>query len=216
MLRHDILRHAYVKRYSDGDLISAQGHIASEWFACAKGAVRISSNSRCGKQVALSYLEPGIWFGDVSILDGGRRTHDAHAKGATTILCVSSDDFKAVLASHAELGEAMLRLHARRIRHLYGQLEDIHTLPQRARLAKQLLQLARSHGVPDDEDETETVIGLQLAQEELACLLGASRQRVNQQLKAMERQGAIRIERGGLAVRDEGILVQIIGSGGSG
>lgn len=209
-LRHDILRHAYVKRYSDGDLITARGALAKEWIACAKGAVRVSSCSIGGKQVTLGYLEPGIWFGDVSILDGGRRTHDAHAHGETTTLCVSSEDFKAILGTHAELSGAMLRLHARRIRQLYELVDDINTLPRRARLAKQLLQLARSHGSESEHDDNETVIGLQLAQAELARLLGASRQRINQELKAMEREGAIRLGRSGLVVRDRHLLLRIV------
>ncbi len=211
-LRHDILRCAYVKRYKDGELISARGDPPEEWIACARGAVRVSSTSISGKQITLTYVEPGIWFGDVSIFDGDRRTHDAYAHGETTILCVARADFKKILALHAELYEAMLRLHARRIRQLYGLVEDLNTLPLRARLAKQLLHLVRSYGVPSLSHATEVRIGLHLAQEELAQLLGASRQRVNQELKSMERDEAIRIEPGGLIVRNREALMRIIDS----
>jgi CRP-like cAMP-binding protein len=209
-LKHDILRCAYVKRFKDGDLITARGEPPEDWIACAKGAVRVSSTSISGKQITLTYVEPGIWFGDVSIFDGDRRTHDAYAHGDTTILCVAKADFKKILALHVELYEALLRLHARRIRQLYGLVEDLNTLPLRARLAKQLLHLVRSYGVPSLSDAAEMRIGLQLAQEELAQLLGASRQRVNQELKAMEREGAIRIEQGGLVIRDREALMHII------
>jgi CRP/FNR family cyclic AMP-dependent transcriptional regulator len=209
-LKHDILRCAYVKRHKDGDLIAARGEPPEDWIACAKGAVRVSSTSISGKQITLTYVEPGIWFGDVSIFDGDRRTHDAYAHGDTTILCVAKADFKKILALHVELYEALLRLHARRIRQLYGLVEDLNTLPLRARLAKQLLHLVRSYGVPSLSDAGEVRIGLQLAQEELAQLLGASRQRVNQELKSMEREGAIRIEQGGLVIRDRHALMQII------
>ena len=209
-LKHDILRCAYVKRFKDGELIAARGEPPEEWIACAKGAVRVSSTSISGKQITLAYVEPGIWFGDVAIFDGDRRTHDAYAHADTTILCVAKADFKKILALHAELYEALLRLHARRIRQLYGLVEDLNTLPLRARLAKQLLHLVRSYGVPSLSDATEVRIGLQLAQEELAQLLGASRQRVNQELKSMERDGAIRIEQGGLVVRDRAALMHII------
>ena len=211
-LRHDILRCAYVKRYKDSELISARGDPPEEWIACARGAVRVSSTSLSGKQITLTYVEPGIWFGDVSIFDGDRRTHDAYAHGESTILCVAKADFKKILSSHVELYEAMLRLHARRIRQLYGLVEDLNTLPLRARLAKQLLHLVRSYGVPSLSDATEVRIGLHLAQEELAQLLGASRQRVNQELKSMERDGAIRIEPGGLIVRNREALMRIIES----
>jgi CRP/FNR family cyclic AMP-dependent transcriptional regulator len=211
-LRHDILRCAYVKRFKDGELIAARGEPPEEWIACAKGAARVSSTSLSGKQITLTYVEPGIWFGDVSIFDGDRRTHDTYAHGDTTILCVARADFKKILATHAELYEALLWLQARRIRLLFGLVEDLNTLPLRARLAKQLLHLVRSYGVPSLDDGDEVRISLQLAQEELAQLLGASRQRVNQELKAMEREHAIRIEPAGLIVRDREALMRIVQS----
>ena len=209
-LRHDILRCAYVKRYPSGTLICARGDPPEEWIACAKGAVRVSSTSISGKQVTLTYVEPGIWFGDVSIFDGDRRTHDAYAHGECTVLCVSRADLMKILSQHTELYEAMLRLHARRIRQLYGLVEDLNTLPLRARLAKQLLHLVRSYGVADLSNSKELRISLHLAQEELAQLLGASRQRVNQELKAMEREGSIRIEPGGLIIRSSEALMRIV------
>ncbi len=206
-LRHDILRCAYVRRFRDGDLIAARGDTPEEWMACAHGAVRVSSTSVTGKQITLTYVEPGIWFGDVSIFDGDSRTHDVYAHGDTTLLCVARADFHKILAQHVEFYQAMLRLHARRIRQLYGLVEDLNTLPLRARLAKQLLHLARSYGVACLANASEIRIGLHLAQEELAQLLGASRQRVNQELKAMERDSLIRIEAGGLVVRQrEGLM----------
>ena len=97
-LRHDILRCAYVKRFKDGGLIAARGDPPEEWIACAMGAVRVSSTSISGKQVTLTYVEPGIWFGDVAIFDGDRRTHDAYAHGDTTIVCVARADFRKILA----------------------------------------------------------------------------------------------------------------------
>ena len=209
-LRHDILRCAYVKRYKDGELITARGEPPEQWIACARGAVRVSSTSISGKQITLTYVEPGIWFGDVAIFDGDRRTHDAYAHGECTTLCVSKADFKKILSNHVELYEAMLRLHARRIRQLFGLVEDLNTLPLRARLAKQLIHLVRSYGVASLSNASEMRIGLQLAQEELAQLLGASRQRVNQELKSMEREEIIRIEPGGLVMRDRNALMRII------
>jgi CRP/FNR family transcriptional regulator, cyclic AMP receptor protein len=208
-LRHDIFRCAYVKRYKDGELIAARGDPPEEWIACAMGAVRVSSTSISGKQITLTYVEPGIWFGDIAIFDGDRRTHDAYAHGDSTILCVAKADFRKILATHIELYEALLRLHARRLRQLFGLVEDLNTLPLRARLAKQLLHLVRSYGVPSLSENSEIRIGLQLAQEELAQLLGASRQRVNQELKAMEREDVIRIEPGGLVVRSREALLRI-------
>ena len=122
-LRHDILRCAYVKRFKDGDLIVARGEPPTEWTAVAKGAVRVSSTSLSGKQITLTYVEPGVWFGDVAMFDGDQRTHDAYAHGPTTLLCVARTDFQKILATHVELWEALMRLQARRIRTLFGLVE---------------------------------------------------------------------------------------------
>lgn len=208
-LRHDILRCAFVKRYPDGELISARGEPPDLWVACAKGAVRVSSTTLTGKQITLTYVEPGVWFGDVAMFDGDQRTHDVYAHGPTTLLCVARADFHKILAQHSELYEALLKLQARRIRLLFGQVEDLNTLPLRARLAKQLAHLVRSYGVPSLSSNDEIRIALQLAQEELAQLLGASRQRVNQELKTMEREGVIRVEPTGLVVCDRAALLRI-------
>ncbi len=190
-LREAILARTTVRRVSDGAMLGARGTPALEWIAVAKGAVRISSVSLSGKQVTLTYVEPGTWTGDIALFDGQPRTHDASAHGETTLLIVRKADFKELLAQHVELYDALLRLNCRRLRVMFDTIEDLNTRPLAARLAKQVLLLARRYGVQEGE---EIRIGLQLAQEDLAQLLGASRQRVNQELKGFERDGAVRIE----------------------
>ncbi len=193
-LRSDILARAFVRRVPDGALMSVRGEPAVEWVGVAKGAVRVSSVSLSGKQVTLTYVEPGTWFGDIALFDGLPRTHDASAHGETTLLVVRKADFKDLLSRHTELYEALLRLNCRRLRLMFDVVEDLNTRPLASRLAKQILLLARSYGVSQGAEGEEIRIGLQLAQEDLAQLLGASRQRVNQELKGFEREGAVRVE----------------------
>ncbi len=205
-LREAILARAQVRRVDDGAILSARGAPAQEWCGVAHGAVRVSSVSLAGKQVTLTYVEPGTWFGDIALFDGMPRTHDAHAHGATTLLVVRKPDFKELLSLHVELYEALLRLNCRRLRLLFDTVEDLNTLPLAARLAKQILLLARSYGVQQGD---EIRVGLQLAQEDIAQLLGASRQRVNQELKGFEREGAVRIEPTRLVVLSTAKLLAI-------
>ncbi|MFX1681111.1 MULTISPECIES: Crp/Fnr family transcriptional regulator [unclassified Roseateles] len=205
-LRSDILARATVRRLTDGALMSVRGEPAEEWIGVAKGAVRVSSVSLSGKQVTLTYVEPGIWFGDIALFDGLPRTHDASAHGETTLLVIRKPDFRDLLQRHTELYEALLRLNCRRLRLMFDQVEDLNTRPLASRLAKQILLLARSYGVSQGE---EVRIGLQLAQEDLAQLLGASRQRVNQELKGFEREGAVRVEPTRLVVLSKEKLLAI-------
>lgn len=190
-LRSAILARTTVRRLADGDALAARGTPAQEWCGVARGAVRISVVSLAGKQVTLTYAEPGTWFGDIALFDGLPRTHDAHAHGPTTLFVVRKADFRQLLDQHVELYEALLRLNCRRLRLMFDQIEDLATRPLQARLARQVLLLAKSYGVEHGE---ELRIGLALAQEDLAQLLGASRQRVNQELKGFEREGAVRVE----------------------
>lgn len=190
-LRSAILARAVVRRLADGEAMATRGAPAQEWCGVARGAVRISSSSLSGKPVTLTYAEPGIWFGDIALFDGLPRTHDADTHGETTLLSVRKADFHDLLAHHVELYDALLRLNCRRLRLMFDQYEELNTKPLRARLARQLLMLAKSYGVVQNE---EIRIGLQLAQEDLAQLLGASRQRVNQELKGFERDGLLRVE----------------------
>ncbi|MCW5636364.1 MAG: Crp/Fnr family transcriptional regulator [Rubrivivax sp.] len=190
-LRQAILSRAVVRRLADGAALASRGAPAEEWVGVALGAVRVSSVSLSGKQVTLTYVEPGTWFGDIALFDGLPRTHDADAHGATTLLTVRKADFKELLSQHVELYDALLRLNCRRLRLMFDQFEDLNTRPLRSRLARQLLLLAKSYGV---EEGAEVRIGLALAQEDLAQLLGASRQRVNQELKGFEREGTLRVE----------------------
>jgi CRP-like cAMP-binding protein len=205
-LRNAILSRAIVRRLQDGQLLATRGSPAEDWSAVAKGAVRISSVSLSGKQITLTYVEPGTWFGDIALFDGLPRTHDANAHGETTLLVVRKPDFRELLAQHTELYEALLRLNCRRLRMMYSIFEDLNTKPLAARLAKQILLLARSYGIAQGE---EIRIGLQLAQEDLAQLLGASRQRVNQELKGFEREGAVRVEPTRLVVLSREKLMHI-------
>ncbi|MBV8502196.1 MAG: Crp/Fnr family transcriptional regulator [Paucibacter sp.] len=204
-LRADILARASVRRLADGAQLAYRGQEAEAWCGVAKGAVRISSVAMSGKQISLTYVEPGIWFGDIAMFDGLPHTHDAEAHGATTLLVVGKGDFKDLLSRHTELYDALLRLNCRRLRLMFDAFEDLNSRPLSARLAKQILGLARSYGVAQDG---EIRIGLQLAQEDLAQLLGASRQRVNQELKNLERDGALRVEPTRLVVLDKNILLK--------
>ena len=190
-LRTAILARAVVRRLADGAALAQRGAMAEEWCGVATGAVRISSVSLSGKQVTLTYAEPGTWFGDIALFDGLPRTHDADAHGATALLVVRKPDFKELLQQHVELYDALLRLNCRRLRLMFDHFEDLNTRPLQARLAKQILLLAKSYGTVEG---AEIRIGLALAQEDLAQLLGASRQRVNQELKGFERDGAVRVE----------------------
>jgi CRP/FNR family cyclic AMP-dependent transcriptional regulator len=190
-LQQAILSRTIVRRLPDEAPMAMRGGQAEEWVGVARGAVRISTVSLSGKQVTLTYCEPGVWFGDIALFDGLPRTHDAHAHGADHAAGGAQARLQGPAGAACRALRRLLRLNCRRLRLMFDQFEDLNTRPLQARLARQLLLLARSYGIDQGE---EIRIGLQLAQEDLAQLLGASRQRVNQELKGFEREGILRVE----------------------
>ncbi len=207
-LRHDILRSMHVRRYRNGECIAARGGVPDCWMACAAGAVRLSS-SVGGKDMTLDYMEPGLWFGEAALCEGDTHTHDAYAHGDTVVVCVPRADFENILSQHVELYAAIALLQARRMRRLFEIVEDLNTLPLRSRLAKRILRLCRSRAPGHTPEGTGTRTGLGLAQQELARLVGAARQRINLELKLMEREGVLQVKSCGVVVHDHLALERI-------
>ena len=201
-LRHDILRLGRVTRHAHGDAIVEQGQPIHNWFTSASGALRFRRTTPAGKQVTLAYVEPGVWVGEAEVLYGRPCTYDAHTHGPTTLLSVPELALRSLLQEHLTFGEALLTLQAWSMRSLYTMMEDVATMPLRERLAKQLLHLLERFGPRHAEPQASRPLGLSLTQDELATLLGGSRQRVNVELKWLERQGLISVRPRGIEVHD--------------
>jgi CRP-like cAMP-binding protein len=190
-LQHAILARATVRRLRAGVELTRGAGSADAWFGVAAGAVRLSTALASGKQVSFQLVEPGGWFGDIPLIDGMGQPCDAETCADSTILVLRKDDLQQLLARHPDLGLALARLNCRRARTMMGLFADAVSLPLENRLARQLLQLARRFGQRDADGLLR--IALKLSQQDVADLLGASRQRVNAGLKKLERSGVLRV-----------------------
>ncbi|QFZ83995.1 cyclic nucleotide-binding domain-containing protein [Variovorax paradoxus] len=199
-LRHDILRNVFVRRFVEGDRIAARGDPHGHWMGCAKGSVRVCSTTSAGRHSTFAYMEPGSWFGNIAIFDGGQWAHDYFACEDTTVLFMPQDNFRALLATHVELYGALMRLQSQYIKGLTGTVDDLKTMTVRDRLAKFLMRHARRRGVADHEAGVRLDLGL--AQEELGRLIGASRQRVNKALRTLEKESLLRLDARGMVILD--------------
>lgn len=197
-LREAIVQRARLRLLQDGELLFRRLDAGTDWYAVLEGAVKVGAASLQGRELTLTYLEPGAWFGEISIFDGQPRTHDAQAQGPTQVLQLPGAEFEAVYAAFPSFARALLKLQCERLRLLFGALEEANSLPLEQRLARQLLNLARSHGQPGSDGGLR--IALHLPQDALAQLLGTSRQRINQALKAWERDGLLRQRYGEIAL----------------
>ncbi|MBI2748161.1 MAG: Crp/Fnr family transcriptional regulator [Burkholderiales bacterium] len=198
-LRHDILRRVAVRRYRDGQQIATRHEDTDAWMACALGSLRVGLTSATGKSITIDYIEPGQWLGEDMVLGAEPHLHDIHAHGSVTVLKLSRSSFMQVFAEHEEFRLALMKKQRDSTRQLYERVDALKTMDLASRLAQVLVDLAHKHGLPSAGGEH---IAIQLAQKELAQLLGASRQRVNEQLKRLEENNTIRLGIGGLTIED--------------
>jgi CRP/FNR family transcriptional regulator, cyclic AMP receptor protein len=170
-----------------GELLHQKGDAPSGWYCVLSGAIKVRSFAPDGREVALAFLEPGTWFGEISLFDGEPRTHDGVAHGETTVWIISPAEFARLLAEFPDLAIHIAKLQSRRLRLAFAALEEVNLLPLEARLARQVLALARTYG--EAGPDGAITIRIKLPQEDLAQLVGASRQRVNAVLSQWARQG---------------------------
>lgn len=211
-LRHDLLRCARVERYASSVVVHDSRSAPSDLLVCLAGAVRMNSVPLSGQDITLCCIPPGSWFGGCVVSAADRNGRYAYAQGDTTLLRVATADLQTLLRTQMELRGALLRLHAGHIQRLYELVDELKSLPLRSRLAKHLLKFSdegrrRSDGVTPAAQEVR--VDLQVSQGGLAQVLGVSRQRVNMELKAMERGQAIRLEPCRVFVRNREALMRI-------
>ena len=159
------------------------------------GRVEILLPSDGGEELILAILGPGDFFGDLSLLDGAPRSATAMAREPTTTVVVHREDFLGWLQSRPRAVATIFAALAQRLRATNELLGDVAFLEAPRRLAKRLLEVASAAPGPG-----RGPIQVRLTQEELASLVGISRESVNKHLRAWQEQGLVSLGRGRLQV----------------
>lgn len=190
---------AQVRHYERNQAIFSEGDTAEELYVVQAGQVAIATKSIDGRESVVAVLEPPSLFGELPLFDGGLRSADARALQPTDIVAVRYEHVRAVLDERPQLLWGMVRLLAQRLRAVDEALADAVLLDVPGRTAKRLLELA---GGSDD-------FSTSLTQEEMAALIGASRERVNKALATFQRLGWIEtVERGHYRILNRQALEQ--------
>lgn len=191
-LRAQLLEAAVVRRLTSGQRLFSRGDRPCGLYCVVEGAIRISGVSESGKEALLMLMEPPHWFGEISLIDGQPRTHDAVAEGATRVLQVPQAALETMLANEPRYWRDFALLMSHKLRLMFIALEELSLLPAPARLARRLLMIAEGYG--NLREGARRVIDV--SQEQLALMLAISRQTTNQILKELEAQGAVRLTYG--------------------
>jgi CRP/FNR family cyclic AMP-dependent transcriptional regulator len=197
--RVTMVEHAGRRVVDKGQMVFWQDDPGDAMFVLLEGSVKLTVCSKDGELIELHRHDAPATFGELAILDGGRRSASAEAVERSTLLAVTRTQLLRLLRTEEQVAEALLRMLGKMVRRTTRQVSDLAFLNVQGRVAGRLLELAGEGG-----DRTHPV-----TQGELAAMVNGSRQTVNQALRSLEARGRIRAEGGGFRLLDRAKLEQL-------
>lgn len=194
-----LVSYSRIERYRANENIFLKGSPGTGMMAVISGRVKITAPSPDGKEVILNLINPGEIFGEIALLDGKERTADAVALTDCELLVLERRDFLPFLYSRPELCVRLLGILCERLRRTSEQVEEILFLELPERFARALMRLAQSHG---ERTSAGIRITLPLSQREFGEMVGISRESINKQLSAWQRDGWIALDKGQIVLRN--------------
>lgn len=177
-----------VREFEAGAYVCRKTERASTWIGVIDGLVKLSCIARSGKAVTLAGITAGSWFGEGSVLKAEPRKYDVVALRGSRVAFMPEATFRWLLDTSIAFNRFLIMQLNERIGHFIGMVEHERALEPNARVARCLAALFHPVLYPGTERR------IQISQEELGYLAGASRQRVNQALRVLEKAGLVKVE----------------------
>ncbi|MDT3766636.1 Crp/Fnr family transcriptional regulator [Gleimia hominis] len=174
-----------------GEVLFEEGDQGNRLYIITEGKIKLGHTSLDGRENLLAVLGPGEIIGELTLFDPGARTASATAVSPVTLLYLEHSDLVEILDTNPTMARHMLRSLARRLRRTNESLADLVFSDVPGRVAKALLDLADRFGTQTDHG---VHVPHDLTQEELAQLVGASRETVNKSLADFVSRGWIQLE----------------------
>jgi len=188
------------RRQPRGSLILTQGDEGEALFLIRTGQVKVSVVAEDGREVILSVLGAGSFFGEMALLDDEPRSAHVFAMEESVLLSLRREDFRARLAQSPELGIALLRELSRRLRRADDTITSLMLLDVNGRVAHLLLEMAREEG------EAGTTIARRLTHAAIGQMVGASRETVSRTMRNLVLRNVIAVTRKGITLLDPAAL----------
>jgi CRP/FNR family transcriptional regulator, cyclic AMP receptor protein len=167
------------RTFRQGEVIFHRDDPGQVLYVIKEGKVKICLISPDGQEISLVVFGKGEYFGELALLDGRPRSADAIALEKVECLALQRSDFHNAIMKHPKIAIQVMEILCERLRRTDQQVEDLIFLDIYGRVAKKLLDLSDSHGV---KVANGTQIDMRLTQQELASMVGASRESVNKVL----------------------------------
>ncbi len=177
---HDLISVAKKRTFRSGEVIFHRDDPGQVLYIIKEGKVKICLISPDGQEISLVVFGKGEYFGDLALLDGLPRSADAIALEKVECYTLQRSDFHNAIMKNPRIAIQIMEVLCERLRKTDQQVEDLIVLDVYGRVAKKLLELAETHGV--QQEDGSTLINVRLTQQELAAMVGASRESVNKVL----------------------------------
>jgi CRP-like cAMP-binding protein len=155
------------------------------------GRVKISKVTRDGKELTLAYRGPGEIFGELVMVDGGPREEMAEAMENALITELERGEFERIVQREGIIGYRLTKIVSQRRREVENKIEQLIFKDVSAKLAELLLRLATEYGI---EDSRGTLVALKITHQEMANLIGSTRETVSLTLSQFKRRGLIQTD----------------------
>ncbi|MFO0657823.1 MAG: Crp/Fnr family transcriptional regulator [Polyangia bacterium] len=157
-------------------------------YFLSSGRVKISKVTRDGKELTLDYRVAGDVFGELCLIEGGAREDMAEAMDQTLVIEVERGQFERLVQKEGLIGFRLVKVLAQRRRELEGKIENLIFKDVNSKLAELLLRLGQDYGV---DDSRGTLVSLKITHQEMANLIGSTRETVSLTLSQFKRSGLI-------------------------
>ena len=206
--RRDLVGHLGVRPAKSGDVIFREGEKADGLYGVLEGRIIVTVGSASGKELTLNSFGPGSFFGEIAFFDGEGRTATAMAREPSRLIFLGRAAFLPFLRRRPDAALRTIAFLCQQLRRTTQLVQDTTFLDVPTRLAKQMTTIAREYGVPG----AGGAVTIMVSQQELAQMLGVSREIVSRQLALWRQAGIVEITRGRLTLPDVS-AVERIGAG---
>lgn len=186
-----------LKTYPKHTILVSEGDETDSLFIIENGKVKVYLSDEEGKEVIINILEDGDYFGELALLDDKPRSASVMTLEECRVWLISKKDFETWLLQHPQITILLLKDMSSRLRQLTDNVKSLALMDVYGRVARTLLHLAKQQG--DDK----LVIDQRLTQQDIANMVGASREMVSRIMKDLVAGGYVSIERNAIIIHEK-------------
>jgi CRP-like cAMP-binding protein len=185
------------KRFKRGECIVEQGKKSNMLAIVLTGRARVVTTDARGREVILATMNPGDYVGEMSLIDNQPHSATVRAEVQTDVLILGRVEFARCLPENTSMAYAVMKGLVQRLRHADRKIESLALMVVYGRVGRALLEF----GPPDKNDER--VIRDRVSRQDVAKMIGASREMVSRVMKDLEDRGFIELREDGVTVIKE-------------